>query len=486
MYTKYENEIYVSNTVNDSVESLEEARPTERTIGGELLLTMAIWIPLLFVAAIFALSGVLMISGLFIALGIILHTILRPAFLVYVFIGLIPLEWMISAIPGITTVSKLVGVLALVVSVPKLLKAVPRKWDSCAYWIVAFIAWAIMGVLWAPYPIPALSSCLTLTLIYGIPLIMCVHIRTKVAIKGAMLVLLISCLFSAIGIIKTRDTHATLAGKERAMVTAVVGGDEYSKTENLNIMGRYMALGVFISIYMILTSPGIVKRLAFIGGAMILLVAIILLKGRATYLFLPVAVLSSIIMLKGAGLGKRLIIMVSVMTIGGILAFAIIKLGFIGSGIQDRFESIFVEGVQAGGRIGIWRAHVKTFYETGFRGAGLSMTRWIVMKVAHSDLFTIMGDLGLVGLITFFGFHATLFIRIQRIKDILPKLFCLMAWTFLILANMTLTGFMSKIYVLFLGIILLTVRHEEMRPIELSMDPKGVLEQMSQWETEIC
>ncbi|MCK4783875.1 MAG: hypothetical protein KAV87_09010, partial [Desulfobacteraceae bacterium] len=80
---------------------------------------------------------------------------------------------------------------------------------------------------------------------------------------------------------------------------------------------------------------------------------------------------------------------------------------------------------------------------------------------AHSDVLTIMGDLGIVGLVAFTGFHLCLFRRIMRLTDQWRKMFCSMAWCFIIFVGMTQTDYNRKYYGLAIALILAMVRSEE-------------------------
>lgn len=461
------NGIYEQNVDVNLAERIEYENidPSESTFAKELLLTVAIWLPTLLISGIFILLGLPVISVGIAAIAATAHTLLRSSFPVYLLIFIIPIDWMITVIANVTTVSKLVGMIAVILSTPKIITAVFRKWDPCVYWILSLIVWAGIGITWARYPLLALLPWQTMILLWaGLPLLFCAHIKTRVAIEGVLLVFIAGCLISSVGILSSRDIRATLWGQERAKVTSFVGA-KVEESEDMNIVGRYLSVAVIISVYMIIVSKSMVKRLPFLGGIIILTAAIILLKGRAIYLALPGAILAGIIMLRGAGIGKRFIIVFAVVIVGLVVGFIVIKAGFLGTAIQQRFESIFEQNVRAGGRIYYWREHIRAFFDSYFRGRGLGMVRWTSTsrKVAHNDWFSIMGDLGLIGLIAFFGFHLTLFIRMQRMTDIWPKFLCLMIWSFMIMAGMTESDYLNKHYALSISMILLNIRYAELQ-----------------------
>jgi hypothetical protein len=461
------DDMYVQNEITqwDDEWEQEEIRPAERTIAGESLLTAIIWFPGLLVTAVFTLAGMAHFAVFTLAITGLVHTIARPAFPVYLLLFVIPLDWMVSVIAQVTTTSKIIAVFALVVSLPKILSTITKKWDTCAYWIAALIGWAGISMFWSNIPTVSFIVFQTMVLLWvGLPLLLNVHLKTRVAIRGALLVFVLGCLISSIAILATKDVHSILRGSQREHIQAIAGDPMGAhRSEDPNILGRYMAVAVLICLYMIFTSRNIFGWLFYTAASFLLIVVIIILKGRAVYVSLPGAILMGIVLLRGAGLGKRLLVLFGCCVLAIILMVMVVKFGFFGEGIQKRFESVFTQGVHAGRRWDLWKVHMQAFSDTAWLGRGLGMMRYSssINQVAHNDWIDILGNLGIVGFIAFLGFHATLFVRIRRISNMTSKMFCLMVWCFIILAGMTQTDYKSKYYLLSIIMVLLTIRYEE-------------------------
>jgi O-antigen ligase len=190
---------------------------------------------------------------------------------------------------------------------------------------------------------------------------------------------------------------------------------------------------------------------------------ILILKGRAVYLFLPTAIAVSVAIVGRANIGKRFILALCIGTITGIIVLTMAKLGFLGEVIQERFMSIFGEGMRTGGRVFLWKSHIETFLASPVLGKGLRMMTWDSprMQVAHNDWLTLAANLGLPAIIAFFGFHTTLFIRIRQVTDTFMQLFCTMVWVFVMLGGMTQTDYRTKYYTLALSFVILVVRYDE-------------------------
>ena len=428
-------------------------------------LALFIWVPTLVAAAILAVAGQVVIGLLLLAAACVLHSMFQPIAAVYALIAVIPVNWLVTVIPQMTTGGKLVGVLALLVSLPRLISRVTSgRWDRCAKWMVILLLWTAVSCAWAPYPNFSFTRWLSVSMMWGIPVLICLHMRTRSSVRFALFLLVISCVIGSVAIVVTNNpTKVVSQGAERGKASAVLGAADESANDAGNA-ARLLAIGVIASVYLIVTTTGNVKRALLAAAILVMALAILLLKSRATYIGLPMALTGGVLALKGAGIGRRILLVVLPGLLGAVTTFGVLKLGFMGKGIEQRFDSIFEQGVEAGNRNTIWLAHVRVFFTTGFRGAGLSSMQFraeSTYRIAHNDWLSMAGELGAIGLIAFIGFHLTLFRRMRVLGDIRGKMFCLMAWMFIILAAMTATNWQHKNYTLVIGLILAVVRLHE-------------------------
>lgn len=426
---------------------------------------VAVWAPtLLLAAAMFALG-----QPLFgVALGgaaLVVHSLLDSRIAVIALVCMLPCDWMVSVIPGVTTASKLVGVMALIVSLPKIIRGFGTgKWDPCLKWMLVFFLWVACGIAWATYPSFAILGLQSLVITWGLALLICVNFGDKSSLRTALTLFAATCAVSAIVFIKTGDTAVIAEGFRKHSDETLIGAHGSGRGFDSNELGRYYGIAVLTSIYFVVTLKGVLRRTFFLGVILILVLALILVKGRALYLAVPTALIGSVVLLKGAGLAKRLMLVFVIAVIGGLAVFVSIKSGFLGEGVAKQFSSIFEKGWYAGNRVYIWQANLQAFVRTGFRGVGIDQmqhTAASLLHTAHNDWLSIMGELGLVGLVCFAGLHLTLFVRTMKIREVNTKMLCMMLFIFINFCGLTQDDFVLKHYTMTIGVMLVFIRLEE-------------------------
>jgi len=430
---------------------------------GQIGLALLIWIPVFVGAGVLIAASHAWVGMMLLGTAVVVHSLIQPQVAIYALIFILPIGWMVSILPGISSVSKMVGVLALFVSLRRLIPGITSgRWDPCAKWMVLFIAWAAASCLWTTYPLAGLIAWQSLVLNWGLPLLLCIHLKSRAAIRAALLVFIMSCLLGSIVIIRINDPTRIARGQERAGAQVLVG--QVAEAGSGNLPSRFIAVGMFACTYFIIVSKGSFKRMLLAFAIMVMALAIILMKGRAVYVAVPCTIIGSIALHKGAGISKRALFILVIVILVGVTAFMATGFGFVGKGVQERFQSIFEEGTGAGHRSTMWMGHVNTFFKTGFRGAGFNSMRFStesLRHVAHNDVLSIMGELGALGIILFAGFHLTLYRRLRRMEDVWAKLFCLLVWLFILLASLTQDDFTQKPYILSVGLILAMIRLDE-------------------------
>lgn len=299
-------------------------------------------------------------------------------------------------------------------------------------------------------------------LIWSIPLLIIVHCDSRATWRMFMLVFMAGGLACAALILLTSDIgQISSSAYARAQGMALVGESAKGQT---NIPARVCAAALFISIFFVVTVKGQLRRIGLVAAIVLLAVAILMLKGRSVYIATFGALVAGVMMLKGAGLAKRVVLTAVFFVIGAIVMFSFVKLGLLGKGVEQRIASIGEEGVEAGRRFDYWMAHIDAFFATGFRGRGfhtMELTAESGYHVAHSDIFAILGEMGIIGIIAFLGLHIHLFRRMRRLDDIWIKMFCLMSWTFLIVAGLAGNDFTQKYYTIVFAFILAGIRITE-------------------------
>jgi O-antigen ligase len=428
---------------------------------GDLLIGAAIWVPILAMVAPLFLLGYAKMGLIIAGIAVVLHSMLRPRIAVYILIMMVPAEWMVSVIPQVTTITKLLGVLALAVSIQKIIMVTfNRRWNPVVKWVVILLLWTTTSLIWSAFRLIAASYLLTLILVWGMPLLICIQLENRKFLRQGLFLFVVSCLMSSSLFIMSSDVRSTVSsGYVRGEARTLVGEEGVAE---VNLLARCFAIGIFISTFFIITDKNLFRRVFFSMVILVLTMGIILTKSRAVYLFTVPAMVCGILLLKGGGLGKRTILAILIGSLVAIIAFAVIKMGFAETGVRERAESIFTEGSRTGGRDYFWREYLKAFISSGGIGKGFLQVRFTyVDKAAHNDLIQIMGDLGVIGLIAFLGIHFCLFRQMMKVNDIWLKMLCIMIWSFIVLAGMVETDFIRKYYGMAIGLIFAMTRLDE-------------------------
>ncbi len=437
----------MSYSVDDLVASNREDYDV---IKREAVLSIMIWGPTLALTALFLYLHLMVIAIGIIVIAGLFHTILRPVFPVFVLVFIIPCEWLFSIIPEITTASKIIAIIALFVSLPKIIQAIFLRWDGVALWILLFILWMGLGIFFVKYKLASFVIFQSMLLKWvGLPLLIVVNIRSEPALKGLLIVFVLGCLVSSAYLFKTGRIEEVEHTQQRSEIKSVWGDSSQIKaTEDINIVGRYLAVGFIISIYFLLDFGGIFTKAAFLIATIIFAACVLLLKGRAVYLALPIALLTGTIFTGGTKLIKKIMTISFVLLFGGLVLFIMIKLGILGIIVEERFQSIFEEGTRAGQRYYLWSAHWAAFLQSGGFGRGIGMMVYDspVGKMAHNNLLSIAAELGIVGLVSFLAMHVNIFSRLRKIDVFLPKLLGMMILVFIFTAAMTESDYTQKYY----------------------------------------
>lgn len=438
----------------------------DRGGGNAAALAAGIWGPTLLLAGGAFATGYYPVGLAVAAVAMVVHSVIDPRVAVIALIAIIPCDWMVSVIPQVTTLSKMLGVWALFVSLPRLLpKVAPNSWDPSAKWIIGMLSWAAIGLFWARYPQAVVGGGQSLILTWGLPVLICVQFKDRASIQTALILFVIACTISSGAYILVGNVHAAAESTTRLETQNLLGAEQEHGL-NPNSIARNFGLAFLAAVYLIITLKGVARRALLVAGLMVIALAIVVLKGRAVYLALPAALVASVVLLKGGGVAKRIVLALVIVLIGGAVGFVMMKAGFLGKGIEERFNSIFEEGFHAGNRLDFWQAQLRVFLKTGLIGVGLSQTQYrsdTFFHVAHNDWISILTELGIVGFICLLSFHVVLARRMWRLHDVWARMFCMAVWIFIMIGAMTEDDYKNKHYTLAVGFILALVQFGESR-----------------------
>lgn len=427
---------------------------------GDLSTALIIWIPAGSLAILSILFGMPVLGIVLTGCTFALHSVMRPHVSVYALLFTQPLQWAVVVLPDVASITKLVGIGALLFTLPKLFRAMsPQNWDPCVKWMLGFVTWTLLSLAWASDFTVGLLGWQSLVLVWGLALLIVLQLDTPGKLHAAMMIFVASCLLSDMALFTSGELdNVVRQSGARASVSSLVGE---SAKANSNQVAHLFAVAMFVAVYLMLVSKRLILRAGLAVGVVALALGLILLKSRSTWIASLCGPIAGILFLRGGGTGKRVLALLLILVLGLGTGIAGSKLGILGKGVQDRAATIFEQGVEAGGRIHFWRAHADAFVETGGIGVGYRQMALKIGHVAHNDWFSIAGDLGVVGLVLFAGLHVTLFRRMLKMNAVWPKYLCLVIWTFICTVTLAGDGFNKRRYTLSIGLIVAALRIDE-------------------------
>lgn len=395
----------------------------------------------------------------------LIDTLMRRRVCVYTLIGAICIYHLIGLIPGMVTVARLVGGWALILSVPRLLRSMDtRRIDPIFKWIAPFVILGVVSFPLSPRPLFSLVMSTTMVQVYLVPAVMGVWLTCRRYRNMGLMVLVGFATVLAVQQIRTGSPEVIetyrRAGAETLTESAIV---------DINEMARLMSIGVLSTIYLFLSTKGMVKKGLCVFFGMVLCIGIVIGKSRACYIALPTAIMLGILLARRAKISKRLAAVLMALFLTVVVFFVSSQFGFLGIGIKQRFDSIFEEGLKAGARNVYWSAYLNVSAARGFMPHGLHGVRFsekanllgITEHVAHNDMIDILAALGLPGLVLFLLIQGHLFRRIRRMHGHWEQMLALMFWIFMLTAGMAQMDFLRKYYGLTLGLLLVMIRLDE-------------------------
>jgi O-antigen ligase len=425
--------------------------------------TVSVWGATLAIAAGCAFTGQLFLGVALLGTVAIFHSFLDPRVPLFILVAIIPLESLISVIPQVATLGKFIGVWVLVWSIPRISRAVTGGgWDKLAKWVLLLLVWAGIACAWSLNKPFALVKVTSMAMVWSLLLLVCVQVRTARIWRELLIVFACSCLLLSL-VTWQQGGVASLEKDPAARWTqeSVIALTEDAAVADVNAPARMVGVGLLTCVYLFFSSKRKIMKLFTLVAMVFMAGAIIVYQGRAVYLAVPVALVGSMVLTKAGSGAQRILLGIGLALIGSVLAYFMGSMGLLGEGIQERFVSIFEEGWGTGNRDVMWAAHFNAFVSTGFRGMGTVSMRWTaesLYHVAHNDILSIMGNLGIVGLIAYVGVHTCFFLRIRRMGVFWPQFFCYSAWIFVVWAGLTEDDYTKKVCALPLALVLAGIR----------------------------
>ena len=216
------------------------------------------------------------------------------------------------------------------------------KLNFFIYWAVIFYVFTVASSLWSLNPSKSISPILTLSLIFVVGILMSLLFNSREDLKSLLFINFIALFLCAIYILIAVDPE--LIGETRIGLGTV--GDMW----NANDIGLKMCVGLGIALYFLYESDKVYKRLIYLA-ACIIFIAIALLTGSRTALFMVYGIVFLIIFIRSKGVNRvYAILFLIVFSIG---LFVLIMnyeplYNVIGERVEDMINGLFGQGTDDG------------------------------------------------------------------------------------------------------------------------------------------
>lgn len=234
-------------------------------------------------------------------------------------------------------------------------------------------------------------------------------------------------------------------------------------TENPNLVAIYSIFAIFISIYLLIKEES--NKILIIFLYLILLQSLILIiytgskKGIIFSLLLLFGYLI-IYMRPSKQLLKRIIILCIIL-----FSITYVAINFLDlNGISENIERIYkrIEGMlftidnvnfvdsSTKHRIHLINSALEKFYENPLLGLGITGFQYYEGVYAHNNYAEILANLGFVGFIIYYSIYISVIIKVFALKIKIIKIFFLLTLFTMLIMDVGLVSYFSKIYFIIL------------------------------------
>ncbi len=428
-----------------------------------VLMLLAIWFPAAAFALMFWAIDLPYFAVAVAGIAMLLHGLLRPSVAFYILIFALYFDWALYA-GFAASFGKFVGAFVALACLPRIVDAIrSRPWDPAAKWVLLLVGYAALLVPLFPGPkLGGLIQWLRMPLIYGMILMAAVIFDRPAKVRWLIYVIVVTSILMAFVWVFGDVGLEAMETEQRSTMTT----DIMAQHATGNEMGRLMALGFFGALYLLLQFRSPMIRIGSVAALGVIGLGLVLTKGRVIYLSVALALIVALLLSK-LPWSRRLLLVGLIVLFGAAGVVLIDLMGWTGEGIVARFMSIFDPSDPSGARarlsrFGYWSAYWDAAVRRAFVGYGFYGTREFTgTSIAHNDVITIMGDLGLVGLIAFFGLHVSLFRRLRGMRHRWLQFYVTTVWSFILFAGLTQTDFYTRHYGLSLALLIVLIRLDE-------------------------
>ena len=336
------------------------------------------------------------------------------------------------------------------------------KLNFFIYWAVIFYVFTVASSLWSLNPSKSISPILTLSLIFVVGILMSLLFNSREDLKSLLFINFIALFLCAIYILIAVDPE--LIGETRIGLGTV--GDMW----NANDIGLKMCVGLGIALYFLYESDKVYKRLIYLA-ACIIFIAIALLTGSRTALFMVYGIVFLIIFIRSKGVNRvYAILFLIVFSIG---LFVLIMnyeplYNVIGERVEDMINGLFGQGTDDGSfnyRVRFIEYGLHWFGERPLFGYGagnfseLSAAQFGEKfdTYSHNNFIEMLVNGGLVGFIIYYAVYFYVLFKLLRYVFIEKDLIAIILFTLNLVSLVLQVAMVSYTSTLFTTLILFTV-----------------------------
>ena len=376
-----------------------------------LLVLFGMGIPAALVVWLGILTGQAAVAGIIVALPFGILVAMRPEIGVFLIALYVPFEAYGIIGAGLATVTKILGIYTALMLVPRLVVGRRGNIGIPAFWLaLAFATWSMLTVLVAQDPQWAWMNTLTRFQLVFLVFVVLNACATKEQFKTLCWVLFLAAVGASVAAF-------FVTPRELEVVHRVTVGDINVNEHAKNLIGG------------ILVAPFLMSRRSpwarlFIGvGLLVMLVGMVMTVSRSNYIALFVGLMVAVAVYRRFSIPRRTLLAVSVVVLLALFAFIGFASGMFGAVIGDRFADLWERGLEAGGRIRMYRAAAQMGIEHPLMGIGIGQFVYEFMEYGfyarsvHNDVLTHFAETGFPGLALYAVFMIAVLRGAWRVTD---------------------------------------------------------------------
>ncbi len=393
----------------DGLAEATAPEPTGWTAGRYILVILVLGVPAAIAIIFGAVFGQPLTGGAVAALPFGLLILMKPEIGLYLLAAYLPFEGYSEVATGLNA-TRVLGVFTLGAWLMHAMRTGRINIRMPELWLgMGFAVWSILSILVAA--MPEVAWVFAITRFMGVGLFFLV-VNACVTREQAKALFWIVFLSSIAAVLVGFAAPQVAAGAAVGRVT-VGGWDE-------NAFARVLMSGLFMALFLLYASKRWLKVLVLLG-VLVVLTGIARTGSRSAYIALAVGAIAAILTWRGMGLGRRILLVLTVTV--GLAVFVVVGTwaGLWDIGLGARLERLREMGLKAGGRLQLIQFAWRIGLEHPVLGVGIGnflaeAIRWGEFHGSvHNDFLSALAETGFPGLFFYVAFLIAVLRRMWRV-----------------------------------------------------------------------